>query len=160
MLRAGLCVWLSVLAGAAFAEPITLMACTFKGGQTAMSVNLDNGSVTYDYGPVGQPSDLVLTDAVIDIDYQPWPGVGSAFWEEITFENKGYYYLVSMFALRDPGNPEIGGGVFVFEGETQIAQLDCDPGSAIFAEGELGSAKRAAGLCFERDTWIRCPSDG
>ena len=138
------------MAGTVTADPLQLMYCTLKNGAKAVSVALDGDHVTYAYGSLNKAPDLALRTSVAEVDYRPWPGIGSSIWEEFVFTNGSYGYDVTMGFEKDPDSNSGFGGISVTNNGTEIAYLDCDPGSVEMSYGiELVDAKRAEGLCWD-----------
>lgn len=102
-----------LMAGTATATPLELMYCTLNNGSKAVSIALDGDHVTYAYGSLNKTPDLALRTSVAEIDYRPWPGVGSAIWEEFAFANGDYTYEVTMGSERDPESDRRFGGISV-----------------------------------------------
>lgn len=122
-------------------------------------------SVTYRFGPTGEAPDLTLTETVQDVEYTPWPGIGSTIWEEVAFKNQDYRYVVYAALVRSFPENETDditvtptGGITVYEGDAEIANLRCDEGSVDFPWGTgLFDAKTALGLCFDvSEGWSAC----
>jgi hypothetical protein len=144
----------------------TFLSCTFSNGRKAVDVCVEGGNMTYRFGPVGKVPDLVLSVPVVDVDYTPWPGIGRAIWETVTFQNGKTSYVVAgvierRFSEEENDEPEsaISGLINVVEGEETLATLDCDAGSVVFAYGgSIYDAKTAAGQCYnlEEQQWESC----
>jgi len=144
----------------------TFLSCTFSNGRKAVDVCVEGDNLTYRFGRVGHPPDLALSVTVIDADYLPWPGVGSAIWETVTFQNQKTSYEV--MGVIDRIFPEdenediqvdVRGGIEVIESGETLARLDCDAGSVDFSfGGSIYDAKKAANQCwdFEEDRWEIC----
>ncbi len=132
----------------------TIQSCTFEGGRNTVLICLDDGLVTYDYGPTGGPPELSLSVPIEDADYRPWPGTGSTVWEMVTFYDEAYAYRVAagfhnLRAGEDTPRPLFGSIDVTYEGDP-IAVLECDAGSVQwgYGNGGLHGAKTAAGLCW------------
>ena len=161
---------LLTLPQAAFAECATpqdtFLSCTFSQGRKAVDVCVDGDNLTYRFGPVGKAPDLALSVPVVDADYTPWPGIGRAIWETVTFQNGKTSYVVAGVIDRtfsddenDGAEPATSGVINVVEGEETLATLDCDDGSVEFAwGGSIYEAKTAAGQCYnlEEQQWESC----
>ena len=142
----------------------TFLSCTFKGAKT-VDVCIDGDFVSYAFGPPGAP-ELALQTHILDVDYRPWPGVGSTIWEEVAFENGNVSYVVTGSLTRtypENENEEIittsGGGIDVIEAGITLATLECDAGSADYGwSSTIYDAKTAAGLCWDADyfEWRDC----
>lgn len=140
-------------------------SCSFAEGAKAVHVCENPGSVTYQFGPTGEAPELMLSETVQDIAYTPWPGIGSTIWEEVAFKNEDYRYVVYAALVRNFPQNETDditvtptGDITVFNGETEIANLRCDEGSADFPWGTgIYDAKTALGFCFDvSDGWSAC----
>lgn len=144
----------------------TFLTCEIGLKRKALDICYNDQIVTYSFGPIGVP-ELVLTETVASIDYTPWPGVGRAIWEEVTFQNGDYRYTVFAGFERlfgemsdvDLPNPHFGGVTVRIAGEI-IADLQCIPGTTEAPWGDaLFRAKEAMGLTYDhgRRMWIEAP---
>ncbi len=144
----------------------TFLSCTFSNGRKAVDVCVEGDMFTYRFGRVGKAPDLALSVPVIDAEYTPWPGIGRAIWETVTFHNDKTSYVVAGVIDRkfsddekDEIQAEISGLIDVNEGGETLATLECDPGSVVFAYGgSIYDAKTAAGQCYnlEERRWESC----
>lgn len=158
MRRALLCLALCAPATAFAACPgEVLLSCPI--GKKQLDLCLTSSAVTYSFGPRGAP-ELVLSSPLTEAAFQPWPGVGSAIWDAVSFTNKGTTYEVWTSLDRNTPNAVWEGGVNVLKGEALVAQLTCAPGTV---QGELSAifaAKEAAGLCWSHESFrwqTACP---
>lgn len=113
------------------------------------------GALIYSFGSEGMP-ELSIAEPLETVAYTPWPGVGSAIWETVTFPNSGYAYEVWTSAERDPeATTGLQGGVNVMQGDSIVAQLTCDPGTASNSLDAIYALKESIGQCwdFESRTW-------
>ncbi|SHG83813.1 hypothetical protein SAMN05444003_1156 [Cognatiyoonia sediminum] len=140
-------------------------SCSFSEGAKAVHVCENPASVTYQFGPTGEAPELMLSENVQDVDYTPWPGIGTTIWEEVVFESQDYRYVVYAALVRSFPENETDditvtptGGITVLNGETEIANLRCDEGSAEFPWGSgIYDAKTSLGFCFDvSDGWSAC----
>jgi hypothetical protein len=131
------------------------LTCQIEGGSKVLNVCYDDTTVTYTYGPEGA-AELTLTEPISTIAYTPWPGVGRAIWEEVTFQNGTYSYTIHagfdrMFGDEteaDNPTPHFGGVVVERDGAL-VVDLDCIRGTVDAPWGEgLYSAKEALGLVW------------
>jgi hypothetical protein len=107
--------------------------------------------LSYIYGPPGKP-ELTLAEPMETVDFTPWPGIGSAIWENVTFRNKGYTYEVWTSIQRDPEDTSgRSGGVTVMKGDETITALQCDPGTASQSLDMLYEIKQSIGQCWDFD---------
>ncbi|MBT8154144.1 hypothetical protein KMP13_09600 [Epibacterium ulvae] len=148
----------AALASAALACPNgseTLVSCTFEGGKKQLQTCIAGDQVLYRFGATNRSPDLDLVRPVTEVGLAPWPGVSRTIWEEMTFENDGFSYLVAYAQDRDPGTTEISGRLMVQQGEDVLATLTCDPGSVVSAGYALPifDAKRAAGQHYNHQTY-------
>jgi hypothetical protein len=145
----------------------TFLSCTMSGGAKALDVCYADGVATYAFGPAGKTPDLALAEPIATLDYVPWPGIGSAIWETVTFRNAGYAYEVAGSIRRGPDETTADdtdmlvtqkGQISVMQGDRPVATLLCDPGSVSFDWTEaLSDGKRAAGYELDQATreWVR-----
>ena len=126
-------------------------------GQKTLDVCYWKGALIYRYGPEGKP-ELTIAEPLETVDYTPWPGIGSAFWDTVAFQNDGYTYEVWTNVERDPEATEPrAGGVRVLQGNATVAELTCDRGTATPMDG-LYDLKSGIGQCWdgESQTWGSC----
>ncbi|WP_136443118.1 hypothetical protein [Pacificoceanicola onchidii] len=163
-MKAPLALVLCTLAGMAFADCAPeqrFLSCKIDGKARWLEVCVEGSAVVYRYGKPGAP-ELELWERAEDIAYAPWPGFGRTIWEEVTFVNGGYSYVVhgsidKGLAVQEAPNA-VGGGVEVFEGARSIARLTCDPETVAFDWSDaISMAKAAAGLIWdpENQAWRR-----
>ncbi len=148
------------LTGGCFGAGEVLFHCTFQGGQEAVDICLQGDVVLYRYGPVNGAAELLLARRVIGVDMNPWFWVGSAIREEITLHNSVYSYLVSYSVEQNASeDAKLTGGLIVAEGDTELADLTCDPGSVGASNFyPVYDVKEASGQCYSREefTWGPC----
>ncbi|HEY6918573.1 MAG TPA: hypothetical protein VI412_04890 [Tabrizicola sp.] len=126
-------------------------------GKKSVEVCYWKGMLTYSYGPEGNP-ELFLNEPLETVAFTPWPGIGSSLWETVAFQNEGYTYEVWTSIERDPEATEPRtGGVRVLKGDSTVAELSCDPGSASSMDG-LYDMKDGIGQCWDIDAqaWGSC----
>lgn len=126
-------------------------------GTKTLDVCYWKGALIYRYGPEGHP-ELTIAEPLETVDYTPWPGIGSAFWDTVAFQNDGYTYEVRTNVERDPEATEPrAGGVRVMQGDATVAELTCNRGTATPMDG-LYDLKTGIGQCWDRksDTWGSC----
>ena len=126
-----------------------VFSCTFDGDAKAVQVWVDGDFLTYDFGDGRKSTDLSLSQSLFDGTFAPWPGVGSAIWESVTFYNDGYAYSVWSSTLRDDNGPPEAGGIDVTNGSKTVAALVCDRGSVSSDFAGLSDAMYARGLCWD-----------
>lgn len=115
------------------------------------------GALIYNYGPEAAP-ELSLAEPLESITFTPWPGVGGAIWESLAFPNEGYTYEVWTSIERDPeATTGLQGGVNVLQGESLVAKLTCDPGTASNSLDLIWRLKESIGQCwdFDSQSWQR-----
>ena len=155
----------ALLAGQAWADcgaDQLVMTCRIDGKTTAVHLCQGPDSVRYRYGTPGKSADLVLTSTLAELEYLPWNGIGRSIYEEVTFRNAGYAYVVWAALDRqitedDPGE-QLSGGVEVRQGDKVVASLICEPFTIDARIDALYEAKTRAGQCWEPTdfTWRRC----
>ena len=126
-------------------------------GQKTLDVCYWKGALIYRYGPEGHP-ELTIAEPLETVDYTPWPGIGSAIWETVSFRNDGYTYEIWTNIERDPEATEPrAGGVRVMQGDATVAELSCNRGTATPMDG-LYDLKSWIGQCWdgESKTWGSC----
>ncbi|MBW7922507.1 MAG: hypothetical protein H3C51_10445 [Rubellimicrobium sp.] len=113
-------------------------------------------NITYSFGPPGAP-ELRLSAPLVTLDYEPWPGIGSSVWEQVTFGNGGYSYTV--WTRTDRNFDGLNAGIEVSRGASSVASLYCDAGSASNQLYDtLYAMKESVGLCWggPNDGWTGC----
>lgn len=136
----------------------TVLSCTAQGGKKSLDVCISDGAVTYSYGATGKAPDLTLDAHVAEITHQPWPGVGGAIWEETTFFNKDYSYVVWLSVDRNNHDMPPMGGVTVQKSGKDIARVECDSAGIELGLFAISDAKGAMGLCWDgmNGRWGSC----
>lgn len=125
-----------------------LLSCPI--GKKHLELCLTSQSLTYSFGPKGAP-EITLTDAIREVAYSPWPGVGGTIFDSVTFTNRGTSYEVWTSLERNPDNAQTEAGINVIEGGQIIAELACAPGSVTSDLYPVFVAKEAAGQCWNRE---------
>lgn len=136
-----------------------VFSCTIKGGAKALDVCHQYGEARYRYGPTGGAPELELREWIGDLEYYPWPGVGSSIYEEVGFYNGDVRYAVWSSVERNPEvNYPISGGVTVTNGDRTLADLRCDVGSVTTRIDGLFEQKEIEGFCWDFDgrIWRLC----
>ena len=128
----------------------TVLSCPI--GKKQLEVCLHGGTATYSFGPKGR-AELTLSSPIETLDYTPWNGIGRSIWEAVAFHNDGVSYEVWASVDRMADNPIYEGGVNVLRGDALVAQLSCDKGSKVSDLDPLYQAKRAAGQCWNHETF-------
>lgn len=126
-----------------------------------VSVCYDDSTAVYTYGAPGQTPELTLRENIATLDYTPWPGVGRAIWETVTFRNGDYRYSVTGGLDRiSSESPDAAvettsfGGVTVSQDEVVIADLTCATKGLAFEWADtLFAAKTAAGATYDPATY-------
>lgn len=120
-------------------------------GAKTLDVCYWKGMLTYRFGPDGKP-EITLSERLETVAFTPWPGIGSSLWETVAFQNDGYTYEVWTSVERDPEASEPrSGGVRVMQGDTTVAELTCDRGTATSMDG-LYDLKDGIGQCWDMET--------
>jgi hypothetical protein len=111
------------------------------------------GMLTYRFGPEGT-AELTLSERLDTVAFTPWPGIGSSLWETVAFRNDDYTYEVWTSIERDPESTEPrSGGVRVLRGDTAVAELTCDRGTATPMD-VLYDLKAGIAQCWDIETQI------
>lgn len=138
----------------------TILSCTAKGGTKAIEIWLEAATLTYAYGPAGQPPELTLREPLTDGTLYPWQGFGRAIAESIAFLIGPFRYDVAYSVDRLDDNHPAKGSVTVTKHGVQVASIPCDPGSVTLALIAAQDAMAALGLCWDGPTesWTQtCP---
>lgn len=136
-----------------------VMSCTLKGGTKVLDVCHQNGEARYRYGPRQAAPELELSEWIGDLEYFPWPGVGSSIYEEVGFYNGDVRYAVWSAIARDPEvNYPVSGGILVTRADETLADLKCDTGSITTQIDGLFDAKKIEGFCWDHGdfAWKAC----
>ena len=144
----------------------TFVSCRIADRVTILAVCFDAQTASYSYGPEGAP-ELTLQEPVFTLDYTPWPGVGSAIWEEVIFYNGPYSYTVRGGFDRPMNDADMEnladrkfGGVVVRKNGMMLVELTCEPATVDFAWGEgLWDAKQNTGVVWNdvEQIWVELP---
>ncbi len=138
-------------------------ACHIEDRGTEVSICFDDQVATYRYGPIGGAADLVLSEPIETVDFEPWSGVGRAISESITFYNGDYAYDVGGGFDRPMTDEEANrdlrrfGWVLVTESGLPAASLTCIPDTVGYGfGGGIYDLKRARGLEWDQYsyTWV------
>ncbi len=142
-------------------EPFT--SCQIEGRGTEVHVCFDDQIATYRYGPISGTPDLVLSDAVTHVDYEPWSGLGKAISETVTFYNDGFSYEVGGGFDRPFSEEEMElgprrfGWIEVAQNGQSLNRLQCIPDTVSYGfGGGIHDIKVAAGLNWDdySRTWV------
>ena len=144
-----------------------ILSCSFQNGAKWLTSCLDGDRASYAFGKVGRAPDLTLSTAITDLDYRPWPGVGSSIWEEVRFYNRDITYVLwdnydkaaAVDEAQAAGAPDpLTAGIVVMRGEDQLARLECDPGSIDDRIDAIWPEKEIRGQCWDYDAgvWGAC----
>lgn len=140
----------------AFAVLASPAAADCAGGEQVFSCQIGvkyleichiGGDLTYAFGPKGAP-DLALSESLLTVNFTPWPGVGSAMWETLAFQNDGYSYEVWTSQERDDVSP-LEAGINVLKGDEMIANMRCVPSTPSQALAGVWDLKESVGLCWD-----------
>ena len=149
-----------VAAAGCFGAGTPMFHCTAKNGTKAIDICLQGEVAIYRFGPLGGVAELLLARHVDGVHMRPWNGVGSSIFEEVTFYNGTYEYLIHYAVDRIAATtPQVTGGIRVQEGDHIKAELGCDTGSVAARDFyPLFEAKEASGQCWSHDsfTWGPC----
>ena len=140
-------------AAAACPNESEIFSCTIKG--KPLQICHWRGALIYNFGPVDRP-ELSIATPLETVDFTPWQGVGRYIWETVAFQNEGYTYEVWTSVERGPeATTGLTGAVTVYDGETEVARLDCDEGSPSNSLDSIYTLKEAIGQCwdFEARAW-------
>lgn len=161
---ASCCVVVSTMAQAdcpAGQEPFT--SCQIDGRNTEVFVCYDDQVVTYSYGPTGGTPDLLMSEPIERVDFEPWSGLGKAISESVTFYNGDYAYDVGGGFDRPFSDKEMllpvrrFGWVEVTESGEIAASLECIPETVSYGfGGGIYDIKVASGQTWDSEsfTWI------
>ena len=136
------------------------LGCHIEGRNRVVSVCYDQSTAVYTYGAPGQIPELTLREDIATLDYAPWPGVGRAIWETVTFHNGDYSYSVTGGFDRMPSDdPDADvettsfGGVMVSQDGAVISDLTCATKGLAFEWADtLFAAKTATGATYDPAT--------
>ena len=62
-------------------------------GKKTLEVCYWKGALIYSYGREGKP-ELTIAEPLETAAYTPWPGIGRAIWDTVSFQNEGNTYEV------------------------------------------------------------------
>lgn len=139
---------LPTLAGATEGNFLT---CTV--GSKQLSLSIQDETVTYRYGPRGNP-ELVLQEPVATVDFQPWSGVGRTDANTVTFHNHSYSYTVVSSTSYENYRNDIhyyNFSIWIERDGKELAILDCNEQFAGDPLDHLRDAKAAIGQCWNRE---------
>jgi hypothetical protein len=131
-------------------------SCQIEGRNTAVLVCSDDQVATYGYGAIGKAPDLVLSEAVRHVDFEPWSGVGKEIAESVTFYNGDYsYHVVGGFNqpfFEEETQPSSWhyGWIDVAKNGARLSRLECIPETVTYGyPSSIYDAKVGAGLIWD-----------
>jgi len=125
----------------------TVFSCQI--GAKSLEICYEAETLIYNFGPPGAP-ELTIAEPLASATFQPWPGAGSAIWESLTFYNQSYAYEVVTSIDRDAGEGAgVEAGVYVRQGDTMVAEVQCDSGTASNSLDVVWDLKESVGQCWE-----------
>jgi len=144
-------------------EQDVFSSCHIAGRGTEVSVCFDEGRATYSYGPAGGLPELVLSETIEHLEFEPWSGVTRSTGESVTFHNGEFSYtlvggferlLPSEDAVDESGDPDAltrhYGWIEVARNGEKLQRLECIPDTVAYAFGNgLYDLKIAAGLAWD-----------
>lgn len=150
-MRAALLLFLLTAPAHAACPGDTVSSCRI--GAKVLEVCHAEGALTYAFGPEGRP-ELTIAQPLDTAAYTPWPGIGRAIWDSLTFTNQGTTYEVWTSFDRMDEAAQLEGGVNLLEGETVLATLACDRGSVSTSLDMVSELKAGIGQCWDFDAKV------
>jgi hypothetical protein len=145
-----LLVLLPLPAAAACPNDTEIFSCTITG--KPLQICHWKGALIYNFGPLDAP-ELSIAEPLETVAFTPWPGAGNYIWETVVFRNEGFTYEVWTSIERGPdATTGLEAAVTVFEGEAEIARLDCDKGTPTNSLDRIYDLKQSIGQCWDYDT--------
>ena len=142
-------------------------SCQIAGRNTEVFVCHDDQVATYRYGPIGGPTELLLSETVEAVDFEPWSGSGKAIHEQITFYNGDVSYEVGGGFDRPFSEEEMlldtrrFGWINVAQNGEALSRLECIPETVTYGfGGGIYDQKVALGLVWDErsETWMPGPN--
>ncbi len=130
----------------------SVFSCRIDGKVLELCRKGDN--LTYSYGPAGAP-ELAMSESLLTVDYQPWPGIGSSVWESVAFTTGDHLYEV--WTRTDRNFAGLDGGIMVSRNGASLADLYCNEGTASNPLYDtLFPMKESVGLCWRgpNEGWV------
>lgn len=151
-MRAALILALLAAPASAACQGDEAFSCTI--GKKTLEVCHWKGALVYSYGRAGKP-ELTIAEPLETANYTPWPGIGRAIWDTVTFQNDGVTYEVWTSVDKMDENAILEGGINVLQGDSLVASLTCDPGTASNSLDAIYGLKEGIGQCwdFDRRSW-------
>ena len=136
-------------AAAACPAENTVFSCQI--GAKSLDLCHSGDALVYTFGPEGKP-ELTLTEPLETLDFTPWPGIGRYYWDAVRFRNAGFTYEIYSSIERGP-DATTGrlAELSVLEGDTELARLTCDEGTAGSLE-MIYDLKKSIGQCWDYDS--------
>lgn len=140
------------MAGCA-SDQIDIMYCELEDNDKYLSICFDDTAALYEYGKIDGEVELSLQEPFKTFEFTPWSGLGKAIWEEYTFNNNEYSYIVNAGFHRPWGDEIAGsenrhfGSITVKRNDEEIAVLNCKSTSWIW--GVADDAMIAAGYQWD-----------
>lgn len=132
-----------------------VFSCTI--GKKTLEVCHWKGALIYSYGRERKP-ELTIAEPLETAAYTPWPGIGRAIWDAVSFQNEGTSYEVWTSFDKMDESAVLEGGVNVMQGETILTALTCDKGSVAHSLDPILDLKAGIGQCWNSETqaWGSC----
>jgi len=111
-------------------EPIHIVFHCSTTKEKTISVFKQGQNVFYQYGSSMTKPELTLMVTEEMLSKQPWNGVGSSFWNSVTFQNQDHLYSVSSSYNRNEGTLEYA-GVSIQQNDKTIANIECKKESVL-----------------------------
>lgn len=154
-MRAALLLALLAAPASAACQGDEAFSCTI--GKKTLDVCYWKGALIYSYGPEGKP-ELTIAEPLETAAYTPWPGIGRAIWDRVSFQNEGTTYEVWTSFDKMDETAVLEGGVNVLQGDKTLASLTCDKGSVAHSLDPISGLKSGIGQCWnlEAQAWGSC----
>jgi len=141
-------VWATEAQAKCTADQKVFSSCQIEGRNTEVFVCFDDERATYQYGQIGGPLELILSETVESVEFEPWSGIGRETGESMTFYNGSYSYtLVGGFERVLPNDEDLEenglydaktrhyGWLEVAFNDELLLRLECIPETISYAFG-------------------------
>jgi hypothetical protein len=101
--------------------------CTTEKANKTLSLFKQGSYFIYQYGPSTGKPEISVAAKESEVVKEPWNGMGSTIWSNITIKNGEYSYTVHSAYTRNTGNEESEDsfGVNISKGDAYISSVKC-----------------------------------
>lgn len=99
--------------------------CTTTKNSKSISLYKQGDNFIYQFGLLGSKPEISIVAKDSEVIKEPWNGIGSLIWTNITLQNGEYSYTVRSAYTRNPEITTDSFGVDIAKNDTFIASVQC-----------------------------------